>query len=385
MFSMFLFAVSVFIIIWAMGGYACSLKILGKMFGKKGLEKNKAFCPMVSVMVVVHNEEKVILDKLENVICNDYPPELIEYIIASDFCTDKTNEIVEKFCREHPEIKMTLHKTKEHKGKTNAQNEAQKIAVGKILIMTDANAMFEKNAISELVSCFTDEKIAYVTGRLIYKNTDNITASSEAVYWEADLAQREIESRIWTITAGNGAIYACRNAYYRAFDPIQCHDSSMPYYYAGKGMRAVYNPDAVAYEKAGENIEDEFKRRVRMNRTILGSLKNGVKACNIKKYGWFSYFYFGHKTCRYLLWLAHSIIFVISAVKSKKNLFYCCSLVGQILFYAIALINYFLRSSNKMANLITHYSMTIVAQWKGVINCITGRSKSTWEKAESTR
>ena len=29
--------------------------------------------------------------------------------------------------------------------------------------------------------------------------------------------------------------------------------------------------------------------------------------------------------------------------------------------------------------------MTIVAQWRGVINIVTGKSKPTWEKAESTR
>lgn len=77
------------------------------------------------------------------------------------------------------------------------------------------------------------------------------------------MEQREIESRIQTITAGNGVIYACISKLYVDFDPIKCHDSSMSFYYAEK-MQAIYNPDAIAYEKAGEVIEDEFKRKVRM-------------------------------------------------------------------------------------------------------------------------
>lgn len=381
-----LFIISAFIIVWAMGGYSCSLKLLGKVFRNRKLKKNKSNSPTVSVIIVAHNEEKVILEKLSNVIENDYPKDRIQYIVASDFSTDRTNEITEKFIKEHPEVKMILYKSKEHKGKTNAQNEAQKMAIGEILVMTDANAMFEKNAISELIYCFTEENIAYVAGKLVYKNIDfSTTANSESTYWESDLLQREIESNIHTITAGNGAIYACRNSCYHDFDPIDCHDLSMPYYYAQNGMRAIYNSDAVAYEKAGEIAEDEFKRKVRMNRAILKSVWDGIKALNIKKYGWFSYFYFGHRTCRYLLWLAHTIVFAISAVKANQSLLYRISFACQSVFYLLAAANYFLKTSNKLLNLMTYYSMTILAQWKGVINCITGKSKSTWDKAESTR
>lgn len=380
------FWISAFIIIWAMGGYALSLKVLGKIFSGRKLIKDYSYRPTVTVMIVAHNEEKVILDKLNNVISNDYPKDLIEYIVASDFSTDSTNKIVEKFIEDHPDYKIALYKSREHKGKTNAQNEAQKIASGDILIMSDANAMFKENSISELVACFTDEEISYVTGKLMYKNAnENDTASSESVYWETDLQQREIESRIKTITAGNGAIYACRNSSYFDFDPIKCHDSSMPYYYAVHGKRAIYNPDAIAYEKAGEITEDEFKRKVRMNRIILDALKDGAKVLNITKYGWFSYFYFGHRTCRYLLWLAHALVLITSIINAKSSWFYRLAFVGQAVFYVVASGNYFTKSKNRFVNMITYYSMTILAQWKGVINCITGKSKPVWDKAESTR
>ena len=386
MFGLILFWFSAFVIMWAMGGYSLSLKLLGRLLKKRKLIKNMSNNLKVSVLIVAHNEEKVILQKLKNVIDNDYPKELIEYIVASDFCTDRTNEIVEQFIMEHQELKIILHKSKEHKGKTNAQNEAQKVATGDILVMTDANAMFKTNSISELVYCFSDENIVYVTGKLVYKNADeNETAFLESTYWKGDLVQRKIESNIKTITAGNGAIYACRNSSYYDFEPIKCHDSCMPYYYAGKGLRAIYNPDAIAYEKAGEVTEDEFKRKVRMNRIILQSLKDGIKALNVKKYGWFSYFYFGHRTCRYLLWISHTIVFFISWLKAKESLFFRISTISQCIFYFISLVNYFVNTSNKILNMSTYYSMTILAQWKGVVNCITGKSKPTWDKAESTR
>ena len=41
-----------------------------------------------------------------------------------------------------------------------------------------------------------------------------------------------------------------------------------------------------------KEYQDEFKRKVRMNRDILTSIKMGIKSLNFFKYGWFSYFYF---------------------------------------------------------------------------------------------
>jgi len=60
-------------------------------------------------------------------------------------------------------------------------------------------------------------------------------SSAEAGYWDSDLATREIEGRIQTITAGNGALYACRNSEYHDFDPIHAMMLQCPYYYALKG------------------------------------------------------------------------------------------------------------------------------------------------------
>lgn len=380
-----LFWLSAFVIAWAMGGYDLALKILSRIFKGRKLQKDYDHLPTVTVMIVAHNEEKVMEQKLENVIDNDYPADRIDYIVTSDFSTDATEEIVERFIAAHPGLRMRLHRAGEHKGKTNAQNEAQKLTRGEILVMTDANAMFERNAVTELAACFTAPDIAYVTGRLAYRNTDNGTAAAEAVYWESDLAKREIESNIKTITAGNGAIYACRNALYVDFDPIKCHDAHMPRYYGLKGLRAVYNPDAVAYEKAGELLEDEFKRKVRMNRGILPGLAESLPCLNIFRHGWFSFFYFGHRTCRRLLWISHAVVYLCSLALAAKSLFFKAVCAGQTLFYLLAFLALKTKSRNKLLKMMGYYTMTVGAQWVGVYNCLTGKSRPTWDKAESTR
>ncbi|MEM4997262.1 glycosyltransferase family 2 protein [Priestia sp. SB1] len=385
LYSILLFA-SAFIIVWAMIGYPFSLKMINKVVKERNLEKDYTHQPTVTVMVVAHNEEKVILDKLKNIIELDYPKDKIEFLISSDNSTDNTNKIVQTFINDNKEHKIRLFEVKDRKGKTNAQNEAQKTVTSNYLVMTDANSILEKNAVKELMATFTSDKIAYVSGRLsiINQNSSDVSGA-EASYWDSDLAIREIEGKIQTITAGNGALYACRTNDYHDFNPIECHDSAMPPYYALQGKRAIANHDAIAYEKAGEVIEDEFGRKVRMNRIILKHILPDLRILNIFKYKWFSYFYFGHRTCRYLLWISHLVLLITSALLLEESKFYFALFTGQVLFYLLAVIRVFTKSDNKYLTLIYYYCVTVMAQWVGVFNILTGKAKPFWEKAESTR
>lgn len=381
-----LFYISAFIIVWAMVGYPISLKIIDKIYKSRKLQKNYSHQPTVTVMVVAHNEEKVILEKLHNIIELDYPKDKIEFLISSDNSTDRTNEIVKNFIASHSEYNIRLYEVKARMGKTNAQNEAQKTVVTEYLVMTDANSMMDTNAVKELMAAFTSDDIAYVSGRLSIVNQEaSDVSNAEASYWDSDLAAREIEGRIHTITAGNGALYACRTKDYYDFNPIQCHDSAMPPLYALEGKRAIANHDAIAYEKAGEVIEDEFGRKVRMNRIILKHILPDIRILNVFKYGWFSYFYFGHRTCRYLLWISHLLLLVSSAMLIRESWIYSVAFLGQTLFYLLALLRAVTKSQNKYLTLIYYYTVTIIAQWVGVYRIITGKAKPFWEKAESTR
>ncbi|WP_159882483.1 glycosyltransferase [Paenibacillus puerhi] len=386
LFYLILFYTSGFIIIWAMIGYPASLKLIERIYKGKTLEKDYSHCPEVTVLIVAHNEEKVILDKLHNVLELNYPQDKLQYLVTSDNSTDNTNDIIKKFIKEYPNRKIRLYQTKDRKGKTNAQNEAQKTVTTDYLVMTDANSIMHKDSIKELMAAFTSEDIAYVSGRLSIINQESSEISSaEASYWDSDLTIREIEGRIQTITAGNGALYACRTKDYWEFDPIQSHDTAMPQLYALQGKRAIANHDAIAFEKAGEVIEDEFSRKVRMNRLILKHILPDLRILNIFRYKWFSYFYFGHRTCRYLLWISHLILFVSNALLVNNSWFFLFTFIGQLMFYLLALVRAIFKIKNKYMTLIYYYSVTIIAQWVGVYNILTGKARPFWEKAESTR
>ena len=378
-----IFFIALFAIFYAMIGYPLTLIILDKIL-KRDNEKDLTYKPFVSIIISAYNEEKVIEKKLENIIQSTYPS--YEVIVANDASSDRTVALVEEFIATHPQYDIKVNTVKNHLGKTNAQDEAVDVAKGEIIVFSDANSMFKEDAIDQLVSYFTDDSIEYVCGSLIYAKDDDVaSAVAENSYWDFELGMREIESKIGTIAAGNGAIYAVRKKDYRHYDLVSSHDYEMPLYAGLNKKRALYNPDAIAVEKAGQTAEDEYKRKVRMQRRILSNIFTNLKRLNIFKYGWFSFFHFNHKTLRFLQAFNHIMLFISNLALINHGLFYRIVFIGQVIFFTLAAIGKFSESKTKIFYFPRYYTMMMLAQIKGAINEATGKSKPTWEKAETTR
>lgn len=377
-----IFWVSAFAIFYPMIGYPLTLLLLDKIIKRKNT-KDYTYKPKVSVIISAYNEEKVIEKKLNNIIKTDYPD--FEVIIANDASNDKTVELSENFIKSHPDFDIIVNTGRNHLGKTNAQDEAVEVAKGEILVFSDANSIFKEDAISELVSYFTSDDIEYVCGSLIYKEDETASVVAENTYWNMELTMRKIESNIKTIAAGNGAIYACRKKDYRNYNLVSSHDYEMPLHAALNGKRALYNEDALAFEKAGSTTSDEFKRKVRMQRRILTNIRTNLRRLNIFKYGWFSFFHFNHKTLRFLQAFFHIVLFISNIFLIRQGFIYKLILLGQIVFIILAALGQASKSKKKIVYFPRYYSMMMLAQILGAKNELTGKSAATWEKAESTR
>lgn len=378
----YLFFISLIGIFYTFIGYPISLFFIDK-FLKKRKNKKDNYMPRVSFIIAAHNEARCIEKKLRNTLDLEYPKDKLEIIVASDNSTDNTNLIVEEFIKKHKDYTIILYKVKERKGKTNAQNEAIDISGGEIIAFSDANSIWERNALTRLIQNFIDEKVDYVCGRLVYINSlDNITSNSESTYWNYDLWMRKIESGHGNITAGNGAIYAIRKKNIVKIPEISCHDGAYPTIVSLNNKRAVYEDTAIAYEKAGENTTDEFGRKIRMSRGMLTRKYTNLQKYNPFKVGIYSYFYFCHRYLRYSLYLFHILLFVSSCYLYNYIFFRYC-FFAQCIFYIFALLGRFFKI--KIFYFPYYYTMTIIAQFIGVIKDIFGLNKPFWEKAESTR
>ena len=235
--------------------------------------RQEAIEPAVTVIVAAHNEEAAIERRLENLLALDYPAERLELVVTSDASSDRTHELVERFA---PRVRLLVNP---RGGKVAAQDSAVRGSSGEIIAFSDANATWAPDALRALVRNFADPDVAYVCGQLVLEAADG--SNREGVYWRYEMLQREAESRLGSVTGGNGSIYAVRRADYVEVDPRWGHDLSFPYRMVQAGRRAVYEPAARAFEKPTPSNESEYRRKVRMFEhcweiTLRGSMLKGL-------------------------------------------------------------------------------------------------------------
>jgi hypothetical protein len=135
-------------------------------------------------------------------------------------------------------------------------------ARGDLLAFSDANALWEPDALRALAARFADPGVGYVCGQVRFVSDGG--TNQEGLYWRYEMAIRGLESDLASVTAGNGAIYAVRPEAYAHVDPVMGHDLTLPFTLVKRGWRAVYEPCARASEKMVPSIEGEFARKRRM-------------------------------------------------------------------------------------------------------------------------
>src|SRR3954466_7271510 len=238
---------------WTQALYAPALAALRRAKGSPPPAPGGDGAPSVSLIVAAYREEAVIGAKVANARALDYPD--LEIIVAVDGGGDRTGERA----REAGAHRVLLL---ERGGKVRAQDAAVRVAKGEIVAFSDANALWEPDALRELVAPFADPQVGYACGQVRF--TNEAGTNQEGLYWRSELWLREQESALASITGGNGAIYAVRKEAYVEVDPIMGHDLSFPFRMVKNGWRAVYQPDARATVKMGPSIEGEWARKRRM-------------------------------------------------------------------------------------------------------------------------
>ncbi|MFL5958813.1 MAG: glycosyltransferase family 2 protein [Gaiellaceae bacterium] len=213
-----------------------------------------AYLPSVAIIVTAYNEEDAIERRLENLRALDYPPHLLEVVVTSDASTDRTEELAEAAGA------RVIRNPRG--GKVAAQDAAVRASDAEVVAFSDANATWAADALRKLVRNFADPSVAYVCGRLRLEAADG--SNKEGVYWRYELLTRAGEARLGSVTAGNGAIYALRRSDYAEVDPRFGHDLALPYLMVQRGRRAVYEPEALAFERPTPTNESEYRRKVRM-------------------------------------------------------------------------------------------------------------------------
>ena len=320
--------------------------------------------PTVAVIVAAHDEETVIERRIANLRELDYPADRLELVVTSDASTDRTEELAEAAGA------RVIRNPRG--GKVAAQDSAVRQTAGDVVAFSDANCTWAPDALRRLVRSFADPDVAYVCGRLNLQSEDG--RNKEGLYWRYELALRADESRIDSVTGGNGSIYAVRREDYLEVDPRFGHDLSFPYRMVQNGRRAVYEPEANAYEKATPTTEDEYRRKVRMLEHCWAIVVEGKMLRRLRP------LYFvevvSHRHLRYGSGLLHLALLASSVALVGDGTLYPVALGLQLGVLAAAAVG---------VGLPRYYVLVTWATLESLFNYVRRGVPATWEAAEGTR
>jgi poly-beta-1,6-N-acetyl-D-glucosamine synthase len=364
--------------------FSLTVMVLATFLGKKHIV-DESYEPTIAFIIAAYNEERVIEEKILNDLELDYPVDKLKLVVVSDGSQDKTAEIVQSY--ENKGV-FSLH-SPERRGKIAALNRAVSLTTSDLIVFSDANSMFKRDALRKLVRHFQDETIGGVCGQKSVLNNEGRKASlGDHLSWLYESRLKEAESKLGSIPTADGEIFAMRRSLYEEIDSTVINDdTAITLNIIKNKKRVIYDREAITVEEASLSFNDDFNVKSRM---VLGGFQ--MLALYPKELspwsGWFGFQYFIHKTLRHTMWMLLIVIYLSNLCSLGQGPFYQIFFILQNLFYALALIGrvYDQLLHKKPPTLLYlpyYYCNVNIAAFKGFLFFLKRQSLlSVWSKAE---
>lgn len=342
--------------------------------------KKAAILPRVSLVLAAHNEAPCIQAKLDNILSLDYPREHLQVIIASDGSSDATDAIVQSYTG-HGMTLLSLPRL----GKATALNRAIQVATGDILVFSDANSMYDPQAIYALVQPFADPHVGGVAGNQCYLTAHHEAGanSGEQSYWDFDRWMKQLQSRAGNVISATGAIYAIRRELFRPIPDGVTDDFVTSTSVIAQGYRLVFAPEAIAYEPPAASSGFEFKRKVRVITRGLNAVLLMRELLNPFRYGFYAIQLFSHKVLRRIMAIPLLLLFMVSPLLWRRGAVYRVATLLQSGVYLCGVLGLLLRNTRpgrlKLFALPAFFCMVNSASLLAVVNVLRGHRIDRWE------
>src|SRR3954471_897687 len=338
--------------------------------------------PHLSVLVAAYNEASCIGQPIENLLAQDYPSDKLEIIVGSDASTDGTDASVQHYAGRG--VKLSRG---ERAGKAGVLARLIGLAKGEVLVLTDANSEFEKDAIRRLVQPLRDPAVGLVCGRLRLHSPLGAPVA-EGAYWKLESMLKLYESRRGCVMGANGGIYAVRK---HLFPPLPAgtvvDDFVAALRVLQNGYEVRYEPEAVAHEETAPGHADEYRRRVRIAAGGFRALSQ-FRDLLAPRHGFTAFALWSHKVLRWLVPQALLVALLTNALLAPRSNLYSILLLGQCTAYALAalgLLGATPRRFRALSDAAAHFVEMNAALLVGFWRFSRGQQGQTWTRTERAK
>ena len=387
------FVISCILLYWQFVGYPVYMLLIAK--GHKETKTKAESLPKITIVIPCYEEKTVIRTRLDNLITIDYPKELYNIVVVDSGSNDGTREIVADFILNHNGTpSVSLLNQKERRGKANALNEVLSTSKTDIVVISDANTVYDPAAVRNLVSHFSDEKVGVVTGRYCVSNQESGLASEEGIYWKIENIMYQGESTLDSSCSVVGTISAWRGNLLHFNEDIISEDLDMAIRIRQMGYRIVYEPKAIAYEKAANSHHDQVIQRKRTAKGTIQCLFKNKRYLMLPRDKYTAIIFPSHRGLQVLspFVLTMAIISMLLSFPQVIGALLLGLLTFAVVFSTVGMLiepsvnNPKLRSFLRRIGVI-HYLMfnlyIILGAWLSFLS--RNRKGNVWQKADSTR
>lgn len=205
--------------------------------------------PLVTVICLCYNHADFVIESLESVLKQTHSN--VELIIADDFSTDNSVEVIQNWLKNHPEIQFLVNK--ENLGNTKTFNQGLKLSKGDFIIDLAADDLLKPDCIENQLKGF--EETSYENVGLIYGNAELITGKGDFIkdYFPTDSNRQRIKSQptgdiyIGLLNGNNNLCSISGLVKREVYDKLKGYDESLAYEDYDFWIRAarIYNFDYV--------------------------------------------------------------------------------------------------------------------------------------------
>ena len=335
--------------------------------------------PKLSLIITVHNEEARIRGKLENTLNIEYPPDCLEVIIASDYSTDATEEIVQTYAGKG----MKLIRTDARKGKEYAQQCAIRASKGEILVFTDVATKIPFDALRLLAARFSDPQVGALSSEDQFISNDG-SVVGEGLYVKYEMWLRRLETDRAGLVGLSGSFFAARREVCEDWDIYCPSDFNTALNCAKNKLVAVTSSDVIGIYKDVDDSSLEYARKIRTVIRGITAIVRHPEVLNPFRLGVFAFQIWSHKIMRWgVPWFLLSFAFITLLLQDDGGVFRL-ALMAQLVFYGLAMVGWLSRRLRKIIfiKIIYFFVNTNIALATASLLFLFGKRISVWSPSK---